>query len=91
MVAYTAYVWLLGNAPLSLATTYAYVNPIVAVFLGWLLASERLEPRDIGAAAVVIASVALIMSTHRTRAETGVPEGAIAADRAQAKRDSASS
>ncbi len=68
MVAYTAYVWLLGNAPLSLATTYAYVNPIVAVFLGWLLASERLAPRDIGAAGVVIASVALIMSTHRTRA-----------------------
>lgn len=65
MVAYTAYVWLLRNAPLSLATTYAYINPIVAVFLGWLLAHERLTPRDLLAAAVVVTSVALILSTHR--------------------------
>jgi len=66
MVAYTAYVWLLRNAPLSLATTYAYVNPIVAVFLGWLLGDERLSTRDLLATAVVVVSVALILSTHRT-------------------------
>lgn len=65
MVAYTAYVWLLRNAPLSLATTYAYVNPIVAVFLGWLLANEKLTPRDLVATVIVVVSVALILSTHR--------------------------
>jgi drug/metabolite transporter (DMT)-like permease len=66
MVAYTAYVWLLLNAPLSVATTYAYVNPIVAVFLGWLLGNERLTPRDLIATAVVVLSVALILSSHRS-------------------------
>lgn len=66
MVAYTAYVWLLRNAPLSLATTYAYVNPVVAVFLGGLLASERLSGRDLLATIVVVTSVALILSTHRS-------------------------
>jgi drug/metabolite transporter (DMT)-like permease len=66
MVAYTAYVWLLRNATLSLATTYAYVNPIVAVFLGWLLGNERLTPRDLVATAVVVVSVALILSSHRS-------------------------
>lgn len=65
MVAYTAYVWLLRNAPLSLATTYAYVNPIVAVLLGWVFLGERLSARDVAAAAIVLASVALILSTHR--------------------------
>ena len=74
MVAYTAYVWLLRNAPLSLATTYAYVNPIVAVFLGWVFLGERLQPRDIFATAIVLASVALILSVHRTRG--GGAEGA---------------
>ena len=64
-MAYTAYVWLLRNAPLSLATTYAYVNPIVAVLLGWVFLGERLSPRDGAAAAIVLASVALILSTHR--------------------------
>ncbi|MEP7054631.1 MAG: EamA family transporter [Actinomycetota bacterium] len=66
MVAFTAYVWLLRNAPLSLATTYAYVNPIVAVFLGWLLGDESLSVRDLLATAVVVVSVALILSTHRS-------------------------
>ena len=65
MVAYTAYVWLVRNATLSLATTYAYVNPIVAVLLGWVFLGERLNARDLAAAAIVLASVALILSTHR--------------------------
>ncbi|MEO6715568.1 MAG: EamA family transporter [Mycobacteriales bacterium] len=65
MVAFTAYVWLLRNAPMSLATTYAYVNPVVAVFLGWLFANEKLTLRDLIATAVIVTSVALILSTHR--------------------------
>jgi drug/metabolite transporter (DMT)-like permease len=70
MVGYTSYVWLLRNAPISLATTYAYVNPVVAVLLGWLLAGERLGLREILATAVVVASVALILSTHRGPADS---------------------
>jgi drug/metabolite transporter (DMT)-like permease len=61
---------LLRNAPISLATTYAYVNPVVAVLLGWLLAGERLGLREILATAVVVASVALILSTHRGPADS---------------------
>ena len=45
MLAYTAYVWLLGNAPLSLVTTYAYVNPLVAVLLGVVLLGEAFTAR----------------------------------------------
>ena len=42
LIAFTAYVWLLGNAPVSIVSTYAYVNPAVAVLLGALIAGERL-------------------------------------------------
>jgi drug/metabolite transporter (DMT)-like permease len=41
ILGYTAFLWLLQNAPVSTATTYAYVNPVVAVFLGWLVLSEE--------------------------------------------------
>ena len=40
MLAFSAYVWLLANAPIGLVATYAYVNPVVAVFLGWLILAE---------------------------------------------------
>ncbi|WP_429842662.1 EamA family transporter [Brevibacillus sp. FIR094] len=60
IVAYTAYIWLLKNAEPSLVSTYAYVNPIVAVFLGWLLADEQLTSQTLIAAVMIIASVAII-------------------------------
>jgi hypothetical protein len=53
MVGFTAYVWLIRNASLSLATTYAYINPVVAVLLGALFADERITVRDGVATAVV--------------------------------------
>jgi len=65
LVAYTAYVWLLQNAPISLTATYAYVNPVVAIALGALFVDEELTPVVIGAAAIIAASVA---GTIRTRA-----------------------
>jgi drug/metabolite transporter (DMT)-like permease len=80
MVAFTAYVWLLRNAPISLVTTYAYVNPVVAVFLGWLLVDERITARDGLAIAVVVTAVALIVSTHRSAAPPGEEAGPIVAD-----------
>jgi drug/metabolite transporter (DMT)-like permease len=61
IVAYSAYVWLLGNAPLSQVATYAYVNPVVAVFLGWLVLGESVGTMTLLGAAVVIASVAAVV------------------------------
>jgi drug/metabolite transporter (DMT)-like permease len=58
---YTAYSWLLRNAPTPLLSTYAYVNPVIAVGLGWALAGEHLGARELVAGLVVLASVALIM------------------------------
>ena len=50
LVAFTAYVWLLRAASPALVSTYAFVNPVVAVFLGWLLASETVSARTLVAA-----------------------------------------
>jgi len=60
LVAFTAYSWLLRNVTTALAATYAYVNPVVAVGLGWLIAREPLTLRMLVAAAVIVGSVALI-------------------------------
>jgi drug/metabolite transporter (DMT)-like permease len=72
MVAYTAYVWLLGNAPLSLVTTYAYVNPLVAVLLGVVLLGEAFTARTAVATVVIVAGVALIVT--KPKASRPAPE-----------------
>ena len=61
-VGFTAYLWLLRVARTSLVSTYAYVNPVVAVFLGWLILDETITIRTLVAGAVIVASVALIIS-----------------------------
>jgi drug/metabolite transporter (DMT)-like permease len=61
LVAFTAYVWLLQNAPVSKVATYAYVNPIIAIFLGWAILSEEITVWIIAGAAIVVASVATIV------------------------------
>lgn len=68
LVGYTAFVWLLKSAPPTLVSTYAYVNPVVAVFLGWLILGETVTPITIVAAAIIVAAVALITS-HQGREE----------------------
>ena len=65
MVGYTAYVWLLGNAPLSLVTTYAYVNPLVAVLLGALLLHEHLTARTAIATVAIVSGVVLMVRRPR--------------------------
>ena len=62
MLAFTAYAWLLRNARLSLTTTYAYVNPAVAVFLGAVFLDERLTGRTVAASALIVVGVALVVS-----------------------------
>ena len=64
LVGYTAYVWLLANASMSVVGTYAYVNPIVAVLLGSLFLDERLGWVTLAAGTAVLAAVALIVSAR---------------------------
>jgi drug/metabolite transporter (DMT)-like permease len=61
VVGYTAYVWLLANAPISRVATYAYVNPVVAIALGVLFRGEHLSWRLLAGAAIVVASVAAVV------------------------------
>ena len=69
---YASYVWLLNNASPSLASTFAYVNPLVAVFLGWLIAGEVLGEREIVAAAIIISAVVLVtMGNNKDAANAG--------------------
>lgn len=62
IVAFTAYSWLLHNASPARVSTYAYVNPAVAVLLGWALAGEAMTTGSLVAAGIIVASVALITS-----------------------------
>jgi drug/metabolite transporter (DMT)-like permease len=71
-VGYSAYIWLLGHVPTSKVSTYAYVNPVVAVFLGWLVLHERVDRFILAGSAIVILSVILVTSAkikERTVAE----------------------
>lgn len=64
LVGFTAYIWLLRVANPVLVSTYAYVNPIVAVGLGWLILNEPVTGRTLFAAAVILAGVALITAAQ---------------------------
>ncbi len=61
LVAFTAYVWVLQHAPVSKVATYAYVNPVIAIFLGWLVLNEQITATIFGGAAIIVASVAFIV------------------------------
>jgi drug/metabolite transporter (DMT)-like permease len=61
-IGYTAYIWLLEHVPTSKVSTYAYVNPVVAVFLGWLILHERVDRFIVAGSAVVVLSVILVTS-----------------------------
>ena len=78
LVAFTAYLWILRVATPARAATYAYVNPVVAVLLGWAFAGESLTARMAIAAAIIVGSVALIIQAGGERAEAS-----------QAKREAA--
>jgi len=64
LVGFTAFIWLLQHQPPSRVSTYAYVNPVVAVFLGWAIAGEPLTLRTVIAAAIIIGAVALITTAR---------------------------
>ena len=66
LVAFTAYVWLLQNVPVSTVATYAFVNPVVAVLLGWVLLDEELTMSVILGAVVIVLSVAFVVRKETT-------------------------
>jgi drug/metabolite transporter (DMT)-like permease len=74
LVAFTSYVWLLQNAPISTVATYAYVNPVIALFLGWAILSEEITATMFVAAAVIVASVAAVVREESGRGATAAAE-----------------
>ena len=69
IVGYSAYVWLLAHAPISLVATYAYVNPIIAIALGAIVLGESITQRIVFGAAIVLTSVAVVVRREPLPAE----------------------
>jgi drug/metabolite transporter (DMT)-like permease len=67
LIAFTAYGWLLKNASTRLLSTYAYVNPAVAVLLGWAFVGEHVGGREIAAGLVILSSVGLLAFARHPR------------------------
>jgi drug/metabolite transporter (DMT)-like permease len=65
LIGFTAYSWLLKNAQPAMVSTYAYVNPVVAVILGWSIAGESLTAQMLIGAFIIVASVVLITAKER--------------------------
>lgn len=95
MLAFTAYVWLLANAPISLVATYAYVNPVIAVFLGWLILDEAVTLPVVVGGGIVVAAVAMVITAERPRKkplpDTPTPESveAVRSDHGEAEPEDA--
>ena len=80
LVGFSAYVWLLRHVEVAKVSTYAYVNPVVAVGLGWLIAGEVLTTRTLVAAGVIVAGVVFITSARRAptaQPDVSGPPGAV--------------
>ena len=73
-VGYSAYIWLLQNVPMPKVATYAYVNPVVAVFLGWLVLHETVDSYILIGSAIIVGAVALVTSA-KVRAKSGTEVG----------------
>ncbi len=78
LIGYTAYVYILSHTSAAKAATYAYVNPVVAVFLGWAIAQEAVTSRTLMAAAVILAGVAIITIARDKRVTLSEGERAAA-------------
>jgi drug/metabolite transporter (DMT)-like permease len=90
LLAFTSYVWLLGNAPISLVGTYAYVNPTVAVLLGAAILDEQVTWATAVGGAIILVGVGLVVSTERRgRGPAPLPAGAAPAAPAALATDGA--
>jgi drug/metabolite transporter (DMT)-like permease len=81
MAGYTAYIFLLRHCDPAKVATYAYVNPVVAVFLGAFFAGENLNARTILAGTIIVGSVTLVLTAQEVKEETVVPPMAAVAQR----------
>ena len=72
IAAFTAYNWLLRNVAISTVATYAFVNPVIAVFLGWLILSEEITGFVVAGTAVIVASVAFVVLSPAETARRAV-------------------
>lgn len=79
LVGFTTFVWLMKHSTPAKVSTYAYVNPIVAVFLGWLVLHEPVSPRIFLAASIIIAGVAIITVAKNRKTLVTPPRQAVAA------------
>ncbi len=77
LIGFSAYVWLLKTVPASTVSTYAYVNPVIAVFLGWMFNDEVITGRTVLAGAAIVVGVALMVSRSTERE----PEPALSSSR----------
>jgi len=82
LLGFSAYTWLLAHASPARVGTYAYINPVVAVILGWALAGEQITLRMLAATAVIIAGVVLVI-TARQRATAPLETPVAAPEKAQ--------
>jgi drug/metabolite transporter (DMT)-like permease len=76
IVAFSAYSWLLSVRPAAMVSTYAFVNPVIAVLVGALLRHEPLAPRTLAATALVVAAVALVLYAKARPATAATPPAA---------------
>jgi drug/metabolite transporter (DMT)-like permease len=79
LVGFTAYIWLLEHVPPPKVATYAYVNPVVAVFLGWLLLHEDVDAFMLAGTVIIIAAVALV-NTSKLKRESAPAEDSAPAE-----------
>jgi len=80
LVGFAAYTWLLRAAPIPLVSTYAYVNPLVAIFIGYFLGNEPIGYRTLLSAAIIVGSVALINLARSSHGEAKEGEASEVAD-----------
>jgi drug/metabolite transporter (DMT)-like permease len=85
LVAYSAFVWLLDHAPISTVSTYAYVNPVVAVLLGWAVLSEAITATIVAGSLAILLSVAFVLRREQPPARQPVDSSAEATALAPAR------
>jgi drug/metabolite transporter (DMT)-like permease len=75
VVGYTAYAWLLANAPIAQVSTYAYVNPVIAIALGVIVLDETITARIIAGAVLILIAVAIVVRRESESGELVGPDG----------------
>ncbi len=83
LVGFTTFIWLMKHSTPARVSTYAYVNPVVAVFLGWLVLHEPVSPRIFVAAGIIIAGVAIITATKNKQTPVTPPRPALVCSEAR--------